>query len=308
MKRRLIKAIKSESGQALPIVLILLVLGGLLIAPCLSYAATGLNAGRAIEENVNGLYAADAGIEHALWSIKNDAVPAQQPYPLPEENINQMQVAIQTDSIGTYTLYFGDIIVVDERSQGQEHWKWLTVEGEMVLVDEELQAYKYTITVTRQPEAEGNIYLTEVGVRLPVGYSYQSGSAAGMSPLDPDPIEQDAAGAYMISWKFDNNPNTPPYTPEPELLHDDPESWVATQTFYVTDVTGEGELEGDYTWVVAKRNDIGTVGEVIGELYRITATATNPEDSEITAIVMADAMWNETEGEIRIILWQINPQ
>jgi len=302
MKKRLIRAIKSESGQALPIVLVLLLLGGLLIAPSLSYASTSLNAGQIVEKNVNGLYAADAGIEHALWSIKNDAVPAQQPYPLPEENINQMRVAVDIfEDERTYTLYFGDIIVVDERPQGQEHWKWLTVEGEMVWDDIE-QAYKYTITVTRQPEAEGNIYLIEIGVRLPVGYSYQSESA-GMSPLDPVPIEQDAAGAWMLAWKFDNNPNTPPYTPEPELLQDDPSSWVKTQTFYIT---GTGELNGDYTWVVAKRNDIGTVGEVIGKIYRITATATSPEDGEIT--VEAYAMWYEQQGEMRIILWQINPE
>jgi len=79
MKRRLIKAIKGEKGQALPIFLILLVLCGLLIAPCLSYAATGLNSGRVVEKNVKGLYAADVGIEDALWKLKNNP-PTSYPY------------------------------------------------------------------------------------------------------------------------------------------------------------------------------------------------------------------------------------
>lgn len=302
MKKRLIRAIKGESGQALPIVLVLLLLGGLLIAPSLSYASTSLNVGQIVEKNVKGLYAADAGIEDTLWKLKN-APPVPDFYPLPE-NINQMAVSIETEEKETYALYFGDIIVVDERPQGQEHYRWLTVEGEMVLVDEELQIYRYTITVTWQPEEGepgwGNCTLEEIGVRLPVGYSYQSESA-GMSPLDPVPIEQDAAGAWMLVWKFDSNPQSPPYTPEPVLSYLDP---TRTQTFYIT---GEGSQDGDYTWVGAVRQDVGQVGEVIGKLYRITATARS-EDDEITAIVTADAILYETTGEITILLWQINPQ
>ena len=83
MKRRLSKVIKSESGQALPIVLVLLVLGGLLISPCLSYAATSLNSGGVIEKNTKGLYAADTGIEDALWKLKTpDSYSYPYSYPL----------------------------------------------------------------------------------------------------------------------------------------------------------------------------------------------------------------------------------
>jgi len=303
MKRRLIKAIKGESGQAMPIVLVLLVLGGLLIAPTLSYAATSLNSGRVVEKNVNGLYAADAGVEDAVWCLEN-APPPSYPYsyPLPE-NVNQMAVNILTENRGTYSLYYGELEEVREQSG---HYAWLTVDGEMVLVDEDLQVYQYTITVTWQPQegeeegGGGNCNLYEVGARLPVGYSYQTDSAADLSFADnlsidepDDPVEQDQAGAYMLNWELPTGP--------PELSL---ENLVATQTFYVT---GEGSQDGDYTWVGAVRQDVGQVGEVIGKLYRITATARS-EGGEITAEVVADAMWNETEEEITILLWQINPQ
>ncbi|MBA7685658.1 hypothetical protein ES703_94083 [subsurface metagenome] len=296
MKRRLIKAIKGEKGQALPIVLVLLLLGGLLVAPSLSYASTSLNVGQIVEKNVKGLYAADAGVEDALWRIENDPPPSSYPdiYPLPE-NVNQMQVSTQTDIIGIYTLYFGDLIVVDERPQGQEHYKWLTVAGEMVWV-EEVQSYEYTITVTRQPQADGNISLQEIGVRLPLGYSYVLDSAADLSFADNLSTDEpddtlDEADAHMLNWELPDFP---------ELSYLNP---TRTQTFYVI---GEGSQDGDYTWVGAVRQDVGQVGEVIGGLYRITATATIPGDGEIT--VMADVMWNETTGEITILLWQINPQ
>ena len=284
---------KGEKGQALPIVLALLVLGGLIIIPSLSLASASLNAGKIVKENVKGVFAADAGVEHAIWCIKNSTVPPTQ---LPD--VNQMQVAIvDFENLGPYTLaYYGIIVDVSP----SEHYDWLAVEGQIVW-DGEAEAYKYTITATRLEAYVGGCILTEVGVRLPVGYSYQMGSAAGSSPLDPDPIEQDAAGAYMLPWKFDSNPQSPPYTPEPELTQGEPE---ATQTFYFT---GEGDLVGDYTWLRASRADIGAVGEVTGMLYSITATATRPGDGKIMATVKADVIWDEGTGETRIILWQINP-
>lgn len=293
MKRRLIRAIKSESGQALPIVLVLLLLGGLLIAPTLSYASTSLNVGQIVEKNVKGLYAADAGVEYVLWQIANSIPPPEQQQ-LPE--VNQMPVYIQTYIIGTYTLYKGELEEVGEPPQS--HYDWITVEGEMVWV-EEAQAYKYTITVTWQPQSgQSTIHLEEIGVRLPVGYSYVEDSAADpifLYNLSTDePVDTlDGADAHMLNWEL------PP--PRPDVSELGP---TRTQIFYVT---GEGEQEGDYTWVVADPSSIGIVGEVIGGLYRIRATARS-EGDEIIAIIMADAMWNETEEEITILLWQINPQ
>lgn len=295
MKRRLIKVIKGESGQALPIVLTLLVLGGLLIAPSLSYAATSLNSGRVIEKNVNGLYAADAGVEYALWRLEN-APPSSYPdiYLLPE-NVNQMQVDIQTEEIGTYTLYMGELVEVGEPPQ--IHYDYVTVDGETVWV-EEAQAYKYTITVTWQPqEGYPTISLEGIGVRLPVGYSYQAGSAHsfGGNLSTSEPVDTlDGAGAHLLHWEFGS--------PRPQVSQDNP---TRTQALYIT---GEGELNGDYTWVEGQPNAIGQVGEVIGAFYRITATATHPEDGEITAEVVADVMWYEQQGEMRILLWEINPQ
>jgi len=71
MKRKL----KSESGQALPMALIMLVLGGLLVVPTLSFMTTNLNANRIIEEKTEGISAADAGIQDALWKLGNDVDP-----------------------------------------------------------------------------------------------------------------------------------------------------------------------------------------------------------------------------------------
>lgn len=61
------KIIKEQKGQVLPIVLILLVIGGLLIAPALYYASTSLKAHQVTETNTLELYSADSGIEETLY-------------------------------------------------------------------------------------------------------------------------------------------------------------------------------------------------------------------------------------------------
>lgn len=72
MRNALSKSNRDERGQALIIALILLLAGSLILAPLLSYMGSGLIAGRTYEENVDDIYAADAGIENALWQIKYD--------------------------------------------------------------------------------------------------------------------------------------------------------------------------------------------------------------------------------------------
>ena len=129
--------IGSEKGQALPVVLALLVLGGLTIASALGYATTSLNSSRIIREDVKGVYAADAGVEDTLWLLANGLSPSAQL----TENINQMAVVIQTQESGNYTLYFGEFIEVGVHSE------YLGINGGIVW-DEDAQAYQYTITVT----------------------------------------------------------------------------------------------------------------------------------------------------------------
>ena len=77
MKRLVIRPIKDERGAALLLVLILLLVGGLIIPPLLSYMGSGLIAGQMYEKRTEELYAADSGVEYALYQIitKADDLP-----------------------------------------------------------------------------------------------------------------------------------------------------------------------------------------------------------------------------------------
>jgi len=99
MKNTFNKLVTNEKGQALPAVLILLVLGGLTIAPLLSHMSTGLNATRIHHEKMVEQYSADSGIDDASWRLLYEAGFAG--FMTPEEpsvdysiNINGMEVPI----------------------------------------------------------------------------------------------------------------------------------------------------------------------------------------------------------------------
>jgi hypothetical protein len=93
--KSLMKVIKSEAGQALPITLILLALGGLLIVPMLSFMTTNLKTNIQVEGKTEGIYAADAGIQDALWQLGNGIDPFElgDSYDL-AENVNGMTVTV----------------------------------------------------------------------------------------------------------------------------------------------------------------------------------------------------------------------
>ena len=64
------RTISDESGRALILVLIILCLGALLIPTFLSHSSTNLFAARVTEEGLKEQYAADSGIEYALWRLQ----------------------------------------------------------------------------------------------------------------------------------------------------------------------------------------------------------------------------------------------
>jgi len=283
MFRTLKKILKGEAGQAFPVVLALLVIGGLTIVPSLNLTISGAKSSRMLEANIRGNYAAEAGVEDALWSLANGMSPSSQ---LPE-NINDMQVNIQTVDKGTYTVYLSEFI------EPGEHSDYLGVSGDITW-NPGADAYKYTITVTWQPNpGPPTIHLEEVGARIPVGYTYQAGSAADFTEnLSNDEPEAtlDGQGAYLLNWELG--------TPAPYVSEEQP---VQTQIFYIT---GAGNLDDYYTWVVANRSDVGAVGEITGTAYQITATAICPETGDATARIVAEAMIGG--GATYITSWQIS--
>ena len=71
MKIAMKRLIRDEKGAAMVLVLVLLILGGLIVAPLLAHMGTGIVAGEVYERRTAELYAADAGVEDAMWNIQH---------------------------------------------------------------------------------------------------------------------------------------------------------------------------------------------------------------------------------------------
>ncbi len=120
-----------EKGQALILALILMLVGGLIITPMLSYMGSGLKVVKDVHETrMDELYAADAGVEDALWHLQDIErlkdlifnltgdelseywIPEDYTWPLPtyslSDNINGKGVEVTVDyiTIDDYTKYF----------------------------------------------------------------------------------------------------------------------------------------------------------------------------------------------------------
>ena len=107
MKIAVKKLIRDEKGAALVMALILLLIGGLISAPLLSYMGTGLLAGEVYEARTAELYAVDAGVEDAIWKIQNEdgylpCSPGSPPRNYTITDINGKNVDITITSVALY--------------------------------------------------------------------------------------------------------------------------------------------------------------------------------------------------------------
>jgi hypothetical protein len=75
----LARMIRTETGQALPIVLACVALGSLVVGPFLVHSSTSLTSSRYYGQILKDSYSADAGIEHAIWRLTNSNLASQIP-------------------------------------------------------------------------------------------------------------------------------------------------------------------------------------------------------------------------------------
>lgn len=68
--------IKGEKGQALPLVMIAVVIGALIIPPFLGHTGSSLIGSRTYTEAIHTQYACDSGAEHAIWNLTEGGITA----------------------------------------------------------------------------------------------------------------------------------------------------------------------------------------------------------------------------------------
>jgi len=276
VKKWLSQIKRGEAGQVLPAVLAMTALGSMLIVPTLNYVSTSLKTGDMIEEELEGLYAAEAGTEDAIWKMDKDP-PGSFPYSYQLTDINGMTVSIVIDEVTT-------VSGKDVGTSGT-HDENLLVEKSVTYAD---NIYYYTLTMTNN--GIGNVKIEMILVDFPPDVDYVEGSTGG-DLYNGDPVvvgDQDIG--ITLYWEL-----IPPY---PTIT----EGSFKVHTFELNGDEGIEDVEG-HACVRASRQDVGTVWDVESKPYSIVSEAKDASETVIASVKVG--LWEGTTLDINC--WQVNP-
>ena len=124
MKIAMNRLIRGEKGAAMVLAVILLLIGGLIATPLLAHMGTGIIAGEVYERRTAELYAADAGVEDAMWNIQLDTDKVNgltqcyqsTNYTIPGVNDRSVDVTITLVSNVTFTYRVVSTAITDDGS------------------------------------------------------------------------------------------------------------------------------------------------------------------------------------------------
>lgn len=291
MKNWLSGVIREEAGLVLPAVLAMMALGSLMIVPMLKFVSTSLNAGETVQKKVEGLYAADAGIEDALWKLKNEK-PSDFPYSydLPA-NLNEMSVSILIEIPDT---------LFDQPVEPGGHVDWMEV-TKSVSYNSELGIYFYTMSLTNKTIPASDIKLEMILIDLPPDLEYEVGSTGGDFTSDDPDVNGDPITGITLVWEF----SAPYPTLEPGPDHENGQYNTEVLTFQLS---GPPDVEGveGHGFIRARRQDVGEVWDSESTYpYSITAQAKDADEAVVATIEAG--VWQGSNGEIFITYWEINP-
>ena len=231
----------SESGNGpLSTTLILLILGALIIAPILAYMGTGLKASQTHERRTDELYAADSGINLAMWQLGPGelAVPeAGVELPQFELNDTTVNVAIQIVDAGdgggngSPSYLVTSIATSDTGSSTTiESYIFLTTLPilEYGIASNSSVNFQHGITVNGDVYANGDIRLQQAAIID--GDAVSTGSIVPMDQVSGESFE----GVAPIVW--------PPLEIDIERYKDDARATLWLGDYVVPDGPGETTL------------------------------------------------------------------
>lgn len=276
MKRLLSKIYKQETGHALLIVLVMFTIGSLMLVPTLNSAATNAKIVKKYEKNFQAYYAAEAGVEDALWKVKSEIVEnLPYAYELPAVNGFSVDVTIS------------DVTEIAGVQIGEEgvHEGWLKIEKYT-----SYNSGNYTFTLSLKNNGGGNMKIEKLLIDFPTQLQYVAGSTSGNICFDePDVIGTPEMGItvlYEIPSPFYN------------IGPGDTEG----QVFQLSGPPDIAVVDA-HSVVKASREDVGTVWDADSKPCKVTAQASTP-DGDVLSVIEA-GFWKG--ANIEISCWQVTP-
>jgi hypothetical protein len=250
-----------ERGYVYILVLVFLLIGALMIPVLLGYMGTGVKSGQIFERRTDELYAADAGVDDAIWQITYGKVSelsnpvTYDPYDYTHEWPYELtdEVNDQTVSVAISNKWIPTNLAAPTSSKAQE-----IIDARKLMINgTKTGTSEYYIRISFLPENElerDSMIVTSIGIWLPSGYHYQDGSSNleywGYSDA---PLVTNYGGGEVVIWDlgtvFDELPPEGSqetaivdfeYTADPNISRElETISWITT--------TG-GVINADFAW------------------------------------------------------------
>lgn len=258
--------LKGQCGAALLIALIMLAVGGLIIAPLIGLITTSLIVGQSVEENMKNYYAADAGVEQGIWNVKTKQ-DLSIPFSL---QLNGSTVQVTTEDLSESFL----LQVAGTARQGPH--------SSDLSVTKVLNGDTVVVTVVYNGSTSGNKKLSQVGVWLFGEKTYVSSTAPGNSLPTLTPV----MGGTLFLWDVNLSMKTPsPWT----------SSWSLT-------FSPSGSPPTCLAFAKTLPQDIGITDSGYSYLTKITSVATDSKGrvTTVTSFVMYDGL------SLNVATWTID--
>lgn len=299
---------KKEAGQVLPMALVLMLLGALVIVPNLDFATTNLKATQAVDQHTQELYAADAGIQDALWYLQSEQRldlinPQPRVWPheywlddyQPGETVNNRNVLV---NISTAWLLDGFLNPPPTEPPPGDYFNvnnYWTVIGAINIDVQPRRNYIVDIS-TSQP---ADTALDHIGIWMPQGYTYDGNMRINGVPIggpgtnynlvknpvlaNPDPDKPFRSG-NLYEWDYlgttfgelsDIAPPLPPGSQPPAKKYP-----TTARLSFDYEVTPFREARGFFPWIRLSTSQIAWDADA--GFYHVQSTSfTPPSDTTV---------------------------
>ncbi len=282
---------REETGQALIIVLAVLMIGGLTLPPVLSQVGNALNTGQVYNSKTDELYAADSGIEDAIWQIRYDRLevifsePAFDDYDYStvweyslSEPINDLIADVTLQNIW---------LLKDVATPSPTQARDIIESNKLIVAGTAVDNENYKIKLSFYPgeDEEEALWVDSLGIWLPHGFHYDGTcnlEEDGEDPYYSVPSVSDHAGGEAVIWDF----SSVPFLDFPGEIESSDMPQCTEITFkYTADIPGARPVT--ISWIESSWDPESGISQVISpswdidtKVYRVISTA---GDTEIEA-------------------------
>ena len=236
------RLLRGEKGQALMGTLLLLLIGMLILTPTLDFMGTGIMGGHIYEQKIDEIYAADSGVEDALWNIRNDLVEDllgagydEYDYSTPYDYLYVLSVDDLDVEVTIQNIWIPKDMALPTPSEARQ-----IIEDEklMIIGYPSSTESTYTIKVVYDWDTTQNrdaLKVKTIGMWLSPGFEYDGDCSLEGEPFYDDPVISLYKGGYAVVWTFASQPRLRDFDPDTDTS--DP--LVRTFTFKYTGPEGE---------------------------------------------------------------------